>query len=485
MEPNTVILIETAMYLLVLGLVSLAVRRHSRTTKGFTDGGRMFPASLIGFLMVSEFIGTAVSVGTAQTGYVTGISAAWNVFALATGFALFAVFMARKYKELGINTISGVLAATYGEPTRLTASLVTICALTIISVSIFASGGAILANILRIDQRLAVIIVGVVTVFYVAVGGMRSVIYTNAIHAATKYLGVIIVVAFGLVKVGGVHALQERLPAVMFTWDAVGWGQICAWMIAGIGSIFATQQIVQAVHVVNDSQAARQASLYCAALMVPFGVGAALVGMIAATLHPQINPLWAFPSMLADMDVFSGGLVVAGLVASLLGAISAASMGCATLLLKDVYDPWFNPQVDDGKSVRFVRIATIAFGLVPVILALTTTNILHVAYLGKALRSSLAVLVLLAFYAPRFGTKTGAFLGLAASLPATISWYLLGDPFGVDNAYIAAATPLVFMSLTSAMSLSKPSGVYDPVTIRTREMNPASLHPPLKETRSA
>ena len=56
----------TAFYIVAVGAIANFVRRSSNTASGYTEGGRQFPAALIGFLMVSEFIGTAVSVGTAQ-----------------------------------------------------------------------------------------------------------------------------------------------------------------------------------------------------------------------------------------------------------------------------------------------------------------------------------------------------------------------------------------------------------------------------------
>ena len=71
-----------------------------------------------------------------------------------------------------------------------------------------------------------------------------------------------------------------------------------------------------------------------------------------------------------------------------------------------------------------------------------------IAFLGKALRASQAVLVLMVFYAPKFGTATAAFLSIIASLVATVGWFLAGNPWGIDNAYIALFTPLVIMSFS-------------------------------------
>src|SRR3546814_853100 len=175
----------TLIYMAAVGLIAAYVRRSAITAAGYTEGGRQFPAIIIGFLMVSEFIGTAVSVGTAQLGYSKGISAAWNVFALALGFVLLGLILARKYKELGLNTISGVLASRYGQNTRIAASVLTICALEIIAVSIYASGGAVLSGILAIGKPTAVIVVGVLSVGYVSVGG-RSEEHTSELQSLMR-----------------------------------------------------------------------------------------------------------------------------------------------------------------------------------------------------------------------------------------------------------------------------------------------------------
>jgi SSS family solute:Na+ symporter len=87
-------------------------------------------------------------------------------------------------------------------------------------------------------------------------------------------------------------------------------------------------------------------------------------------------------------------------------------------------------------------------GLLPIVLAIYTPNILSMTFLGKALRASLSVLVLFVFFMPWFGTKLGAFLSIIMSLVATIAWFMMGNPFGIDNAYVALAVPLVVMGLS-------------------------------------
>lgn len=456
MDPRiTIILCLTAGYFIVMSYIGYSVRKHAKSSDGFTGGGRSFPPFLIGALLLSEFIGSSVSIGTAQKGFEAGISAAWNLVALSLGFLLLALVLAKKYRETGLNTISGILAQNYGQGTRYAASVLTICALSIVSVALYASGGAVLAAVLNIDKTLAILLVGVITVFYVSVGGMRSVVYTNFVHAVIKYIGIVLALAFALNASGGIGALQAKLPASMFDFTGVGWGQIFAWMIGGVGSIFATQYVIQALVSTKDEKTAKRACFYVSSLMIPFGLMAALIGMCSAYLYPGIKSIDAFPALIAHMPTFSASLVVIGLAGALFGGISANTLASATLAMKDFYDPFFNKEKNDRKSVVFIRLAIIVIGFLPLILALFADKILLIAFLGKALRATLAVIVLMCFYAPKFGSGRGALAGVILSVFSTIGWFLAGNPYGIDSSYFALFAPLLTMAIAELLKTGR------------------------------
>jgi solute:Na+ symporter, SSS family len=462
MQANYLALLVVIAYMAGLGLLTTIVQRSVTTTTTFTSGTSGHagvPAALVGLMLMSEFIGTSASVGTAQEAFKFGISASWNIIALGVGFLFYAYFLAGKYKESGHNTISAVFAEVYGPQTKIATSLVMIFALQIVAVAMYAGGGAILSVLLGVDRTLATVICGIVAVFYVFLGGMRSVVYTNVIHSLVKYAGIGVAVYFGLAKVGGLRELQVRLPAEMFSWTNVGLSQIFAWFIAGVGATFSTQYVIQAINTVETPQKARAASLYTALLMVPFGIATALAGMCSLALYPDIKSINALPALIANMHGVLAGVVAAGLAASLFGSIAAISVATATLLYKDFYSR-LAVEGDDRRSLNFIRVTTIVVGLLPIALAIYTPNVLQVTFLAKAIRASLSVLVLLVFYAPNFGTRTGALLSILCSLVATIAWFAMGNPFGIDNAYVALVIPLIIMSLSSAMErtgMSKPA----------------------------
>lgn len=451
MHANYVAIGIVAVYIVGLAIVTGVLQRSVKSANTFTSGttGRTgVPAVLVGMMLMSEFIGTSASVGTAQEAFKVGISASWNILALAAGFIFYGFFLAGKYKDSGHNTISAILNDVYGRKTRLATSLVMIFALEIVAVAIYAGGGTILSILLGVDRTYAIVVCGVVSVLYVFMGGMKSVVYTNVVHSVIKYLGILVALYFGITQLGGFDQLRARIPAEMFHWTHVGWGQILAWFIAGMGATFSTQYVIQAINTVDDAKSAKVASFSTAVFLIPFGIITALVGMCSLALFPNIKSINAFAALIGEMDGVMAGIVCAGLAASLFGSIAAFAVATATLLYKDFYVGFGGKVRSEKGSLIFIRVATIAMGVLPIFLAIYTPNILSMTFLGKALRASLSILVLFVFFAPSFGTKLGAFLSILASLVATIGWFMMGNPYGIDNAYIALVVPLIVMGIS-------------------------------------
>lgn len=465
MNVNYIALTIVIAYIAILGYISSISSRNVKSAGAFTSGhgaGKGVPTVLVGIILMSEFIGTSTSVGTTQAAFKSGISAAWNIIALGMGFIVYAFLLAKKYRESGENTISGVLNKIYGTKTRVATSLMMIFALEIIAVATYAGGGSILAGLLGVNQTTATIICGVIAVLYVCYGGMKSVIQTNIIHAVMKYVSISFALYFGLTQAGGIEEMKLKLSPEMFSWDSVGWGQILAWFIAGMGATFSTQYVIQAISATGSPAKAQLASFYSAVLVIPFGIAVTLVGMTAKTLYPEVASISAFSVLIEHMDSFIAGIVVAGLAASLFGTSSAISVAVATLLYKDFYVPYLKRNTGSNENKRdlfIIRIITVIVGVLPVVFAIYTPDILKIVFLGKALRTSLSVLVLFVFYAPYFGTKAGALFSILTSLIMVIGWFLAGNPFGIDNAYIAIIIPVFVMAV---------SEIYKRITERMR-----------------
>jgi hypothetical protein len=241
-------IIVGVLILYLAGTLFLTVRLRSKNAGDFMVAARSMPAIVVGVLMMSEFVGAKSTIGTAQSAFESGLAASWAVLSAAIGFPLFGVFLARKLYSSGEITISGAIASKYGRSTQVTVSLIMIYALLLVNVGYYVSGAAAISGVLHISLPVAEVIVAIVSTFYCAIGGMKSMAYVSVMHTTIKYVGVFIVLAVALSMTHGVKPMLMQMPHDYFTWDGkIGVATIGAWTIANVGAIFSTQYIIQAV----------------------------------------------------------------------------------------------------------------------------------------------------------------------------------------------------------------------------------------------
>lgn len=432
-------------YILVTTFIGVWSVKYTKDTDSFMTGKRMMGPFIIGILMMSEFIGTGSTLGTAQTAYTKGISAAWNLITLGLGFLLYAFFMAPKYSEQGEYTISGALAKKYGDGTRMVVSLIMIYALTVVNVSMYTGGAASISTILNVPSNVAVLIIGVVTVINVSTGGLRGVGYSNLIHAFFKYLGLIVTAIVAYKASGGISHLASTLPPIYFSWQGVGISTLIAWTIANIGAVFSTQYVIQSISSLDNPSEARKASIYASIFIIPLGILAAFIGVAAKEIFPNIKSVMALPQFLTIMGPWLGGILVATLLASTFVTILACQIGSTALFIKDFYIPFIKP--NEKNKLIATRVVSIILGLLPIPFALFMPGILNTVFFARALRTTVAVVAIAMFYLPFFSSSRGAMAGLICSVVGASVWFFLNNPLGIDNIYVAAVIPALVMAV--------------------------------------
>jgi len=434
----------------------LTVRLRSKSSSEFMVASRSMPAFVVGVLMMSEFVGAKSSVGTAQGAFESGIAATWAVLSLVIAFPLFGSFLAKKLYNSGEFTISGAIAQRYGRSTQLVVSLIMIYALLLVNLGNYISGAAAIATVLKVSLPAAALITAIVSTFYFAFGGLKSVAYVSVLHTAVKYVGVFIVLGTALYMTRGIAPIMDKLPDYYFTWDGhIGASTMLAWLIGNIGAVFSTQFIIQAISSTKNANSAMRSTYIAAALSIPFSIALGVIGVAARYLYPDMKSLYALPVFLQGMNVFVAGIVTISLIASVFVGVSTVALAIASLVVRDFYVPLRKP--DAATEFRATRWLSVMIGFIPLIFVFFAPGLLHLSFFTRALRLSISIVAILGFYLPMFGTNRSATWGLIGAAVATSAWYLMGDPYGIDNMYIALVTPAVMMTVARLIRGSRSS----------------------------
>lgn len=433
---------SVAVYILLTSILAIVLR--SRTNAQFMVGSRALPAVVIAVLLMSEFIGAKSTVGTAQEAFEKGAAAGWSVVAASIGFLLLGLFFAGRIYSSNQHTISGLIEQRFGNGTRIVVSLIMIYALLLVNVGNYLSGAAVLASALHINLTVSAFVIAAFSAVYYVFGGLKSIAYVTVLHSVIKLVGIAILVAVAAHLSGGLQPMRAALPEHYFTLDgAVGAPTILAWVVGTVGAIFSTQYIVQAIASNRNAAAARTSVLLSALFCLPLGFALAFIGVAARFLYPGQDSLFALPIFISKMAAPLAAVVTVSLVASVLVSVSTVALATTALVMRDFYAPWRKPGPD--QELRATRYVALAVGLAPLLCVFFAPHILQLSFFTRALRLSIAIVALIGIFLPLVGSPRAAVAALVSSGVATTAWYLLHNPFGVDNIYVAAIVPILVL----------------------------------------
>ena len=134
-------------------------------------------------------------------------------------------------------------------------------------------------------------------------------------------------------------------------------------------------------------------------------------------------------------------------------SVSTVALAIASLVVKDFYVPYRNPTPE--REFRMTRWLSLLIGFLPLIFVLFVPEVLKLSFFTRAIRLSISVVAIIAFYLPFYSTR-GANAGLIGACVMTSLWYLLGDPFGINNMYVALVTPAVIMLIDRLIPSRQP-----------------------------
>jgi SSS family solute:Na+ symporter len=354
---------------------------------------------LIGSSIFASNIGAEHLIGLAGSGAGDGMAFAhWELHSyliLVLGW-VFTPF----YLRARIFTTPEFLERRYTPATRTFLSVIFLVSyvLTKASVTIFAGAFAI-QTILGYDvvniplfgevdffwfSALSLVII---TGVFVVLGGMKSVLWTEAMHVPVLLAGSAVLLVVGLYQIGGLDALRAANPETFHLWrplsttpetqgfpgflfdpSATPWlGVLLTSPIIGLWYWCTDQYIVQRVLTARNLKEARRGTLFAAYLkLVPVFIFL-LPGMIAVALWKQgapgfeaieTNPQGAFPILVSNLlPVGLKGLVLAGMLSALMSALASLFNSTATLFTVDFYKR-LRPQSSEKHLVFVGRMAT-------------------------------------------------------------------------------------------------------------------------------
>lgn len=361
-----------ASYFLLIGLLALWVMtRKQESTEDYFLAGRNMGWFVVGASIFASNIGSEHIVGLAGAGAGGKIPMliyelhAWLVITLGWVFLPF-------YLRSGVFTMPEFLEKRFNSRTRWFLSIFSLVAyvLTKVSVTVYA-GGMVIASILNIEFWYGALATVVLTGLYTVLGGMRAVVYTEALQTIVLVLGAGTLTWVGMNAVGGLDGLRSSLePGYLNMWRPADdpefpWPSlVITSSIVGLWYWCTDQYIVQRVLAARNITEGRRGTIFGGFLKLLPVFLFLIPGVIALALKNRgelafDSPDQAFSALLMNkMPAGLRGLVAAGLLAALMSSLASVFNSCSTLFTVDIYKK-LKPETPETKLVNIGRVATV------------------------------------------------------------------------------------------------------------------------------
>ena len=160
-------------------------------------------------------VGGASTIGVSEHAFRVGLSAGWYTIAWALGAIVMGMFMAKKYREQNITTISELIERHHDmKAVVLGVFCQIVIQLVIISLQ-YIAGGSILHAIMPdvFDFQTGMVVSAIVFIGITFIGGMWSASLSNVLNIVLIYVGILIATVVQFYRVGGMEGLAASLPA--------------------------------------------------------------------------------------------------------------------------------------------------------------------------------------------------------------------------------------------------------------------------------
>lgn len=364
-------------YFVCLAAIVWWSSRRQKTSQDYFLAGRNVGWFVIGASLFASNIGSEHLVGLAGSGAKSGVAMAhyelhaWCLLVLGWVLVPF-------YYRSGIFTMPEFLEKRYNPASRWILSLVSLVAyiFTKVSVTVFA-GGMVFKTLMPefslygldsfwVGALSTVILTGIYTVL----GGLRAVVYTDALQTVILIIGSFSLTLIGLIKLGGLSELRTQCGSTFFNlWRPANdphfpWpGMLFAAPIAGLWYWCTDQYIVQRTLAAKNLRTARRGAIFGSYLkitpvflfIVPGMIAYALAKKNLITLESSDQ---AFPSLVRQLlPIGFRGLVIGGLLSALMSSLSSLFNSCSTLFTVDIYEK-IRPAASQRELITVGRFAT-------------------------------------------------------------------------------------------------------------------------------
>lgn len=403
---------------LVIAVLSLITsRRYFASTEEYTLARNSLTPNSMVLSVFATGMGAWVLFGPAEA-LLTAGAVALFCYALSSSLSLF-IFawlgdrIRRAYPSA--RSLVEIVLARFGTPLYLLVLAVSFFYMAI-ALSAGLSGMGFAAQIvLDVSPSAAVLVVGLATLFYTAIGGFRATIVAGKIQTLVilPIFAILVVASFSIM--GGVSYPWTAAGVPTFSWFGVEYG--LALIIGVIAAEVFNQVWWQHVYSAKDTRSVRRGFFTAGAIMFPIVILAGLLGIYAATAGVGGNPGTSVFEFVNTLPSWLASLTMIMVIALVMGNTDNLLNGMVSIVAVDMKR--LRPEIHEQTMLWAAKILTAVFAVGSIVVATNGYSVLYLFLLADLICAGVAFPIFYGLYSDnvrKFVAFGACILGIGSGL---------------------------------------------------------------------
>jgi SSS family solute:Na+ symporter len=385
---------------LTLGNIILGASFYFRnkTTDQFTAGGRKLPAWVVGMSIFATFVSSISFLALPGKAFMTN----WNAFVFSLSIPFATIMTIRFFIPLyrGIGNISAYyyLEQRFGAWARIYASACYILTQLMRTGAILMLLALPLNALFGWNINTVIILTGLMVMLYTMLGGIKAVIWTDAIQGIILITGAVVsalILTFSMPEGPG-QLFRIAIANHKFSLGSFGpsltestfWVVLIYGLFINLQNYGIDQNYVQRYMTTGTDREAKASTVFGSLLYIPvslvfFYIGTALFAYYTAQpdlLPEELKAAGAgdkvFPHFIATgLPAGITGLLIAAIFAAGMSTVATSLNSTATIVLNDYYKRYFNKNAGEKSSMKVLYISSFLTGAFGILIALTLVGV--------------------------------------------------------------------------------------------------------------
>ncbi len=204
-------------YLLVIAYLGYRGYSQTKTAKDYLLAGRDIHPFVMAMSYGATFISTSAIIGFGGVAGVYGTGLIWlTALNIIIGVFIAFVFFGRMTRKMGHNLDAHTFPEFLGnrfqsKKIQIISGVVIFISMPLYAAVVLIGGARFIESIFDIDFSLALTFFSIIIAAYVIAGGLKGVMYTDALQGSIMFLSLFFLLIVTYIKLGGVTAAHEAL----------------------------------------------------------------------------------------------------------------------------------------------------------------------------------------------------------------------------------------------------------------------------------